>query len=56
MNGQGATTISIKAIGIVKDIAQQKIFIEWKLTDLKRNVEARGAFATIHGSYSYSDS
>jgi len=56
MDGHGATTITIKAIGIVKDIANQKIFIDWKLTDLNRTVPSHGAFATIHGPYSFSES
>ena len=30
MNGHGATTITIRAIGIVKDIADKKIYIDWK--------------------------
>ena len=56
MDGHGATTITIKAIGIVKDIADHKIFIEWKLTDLNRTVPSHGAFATIHGPFSFSES
>ena len=55
MDGYGANTITIKAIGIVKDIAAQKIFIDWKITDLNRTVSSHGAFATIHGPYSFSD-
>lgn len=55
MDGQGASTITIKAIGIVKDIADQKIFIDWKITDLNRSVPSHGAFATIHGPYSFSE-
>lgn len=56
MDGQGATTITIKAIGIVKDIDNQKIFIDWKLTDLNRTIPSHGAFATIHGPYPNSES
>lgn len=55
MDGQGASTITIKAIGIVKDIADKRIYIDWKLTDLNRTVNSRGAFGTIHGPYLFSD-
>jgi len=56
MDGKGATTITIKAIGVVTDMADKKVFIDWKLTNLNRTVQSHGAFATIHGPYSFSDS
>ena len=56
MNGKGATTITIKAIGIVKDIADKKIYIDWKLNDLSRIVQSHGAFRTIQGPYKFSES
>ena len=55
MNGQGATTIKIHALGIVKEVAQGKVYIDWKITDLDRNVHSRGALATIHGPYKFTD-
>lgn len=55
MDGQGATTITIKALGIVTDIVNNKIYIDWKLTNLNRTVQSHGAFATIHGPYLYSE-
>ncbi len=55
MDGQGQSTITIKAIGIVKDVAERKIYIEWILKDLDRKVESKGAFATIHGPFNSSD-
>lgn len=51
MNGRGATTITIRAIGIVKDVADKIIYIDWKITDLKRIVTSHGAFQTIQGPY-----
>ncbi len=55
MDGHGASTITIKAIGIVKDIADQKIYIDWKITNLNRKIPSHGAFATIHGPYTFSE-
>jgi hypothetical protein len=55
MDGQGASTISIHAIGIVKEVANGKVYIDWKVTDLDRHVPSKGAFSTIHGPYDYSD-
>ncbi len=49
MDGQGAKTISIKAIGIVKDIHNGKVYVEWILTNLtNRHVPSKNYFGTIH--------
>ena len=55
MDGYGATTITIKAIGVVKDISDKIIYIDWKLADLNRTVQSHGALGTIHGPYPFSD-
>ena len=55
MNGKGSTTITILAIGIVKEVAEKRVFISWILTDMERIVESKGVFATIHGPYSFND-
>jgi hypothetical protein len=52
MRGRGATTITIKALGIVKEVHAGKVYINWLLTDLDREVESKGCFQTIHGPYS----
>ena len=59
MLGQGATQIEIRAIGIVKeteeiqlvDGKQRRIYVNWVIPELHRNVPAKGAFATIHGPF-----
>jgi len=49
MDGQGSNTISIKAIGIVKDIHDGKVFVDWILKNLKeRHVHSKNYFGTIH--------
>lgn len=55
MNGKGASTITIHAVGIVKEVYQKRVYIDWKLTDMQRAVPAHGCFATIHGPYDSDD-
>jgi len=47
-DGKGAKTISIKAIGVVKDIYKGKVYINWLLTDINRHVPSKNYFGTIH--------
>ena len=54
-DGHGASTITIHALGIVKEVADGKVYVDWKITDLNRQVHSRGAFSTIHGPYLYDD-
>lgn len=51
MRGRGADTITIKALGVVKEVHDGKVYIDWLLTDLDREVESKGCFQTIHGPY-----
>ena len=55
MNGQGASDIKIYHIGIIKGVILEanKIIctVNWVATDLKRDVESRGCFKSIHGPY-----
>ncbi|PEN11434.1 hypothetical protein CRI94_15475 [Longibacter salinarum] len=51
MRGRGASTITIKALGVVKEVHDGKVYIDWLLTDLNREVESKGCFQTIHGPY-----
>jgi len=48
-DGKGANTISIKAIGIVKDVADGIVYIDWLVTGLDRHVACKNYFGTIHG-------
>lgn len=51
-DGQGAQTIAIKSIGIVKEVAERKVFVKWILTKLDRHVPCKNYFGTIHGPVS----
>ena len=55
MRGRGKKTITIKALGIVKEVAGKRVYIDWKITGLSREVPAHGCFATIHGPYSVAE-
>jgi len=54
MRGQGAKTITIKALGIVKEVVDKRVYITWLITDLNREVSAKGCFSAIHGPYDFS--
>ncbi len=55
MDGQGQTTITIVALGIVKGIEDNIVYVNWIETGLNRKVESKGCFGTIHGPYNYDD-
>lgn len=55
MDGKGASTISIIALGIVKEVFQGRVYIDWIVTDIDRQVDSKGCFKTIHGPYDYND-
>ncbi len=58
MTGHAQQDITIKAIGIVMEVSEDKdkrVYVDWKLTDLHRKVRANGCFASIHGPYSVQD-
>ncbi len=55
MDGQAQKTITIHAIGIVKGKRDRKIFIEWIVKNMRRKVDAKGCFGTIHGPYKFDD-
>ena len=59
MLGQGATKIEIRAIGVIKHVdvedGYKRIYVNWVLSDLARQVPARGCFASVHGPYSFDD-
>jgi len=48
-DGKGADTISIKAIGIVKDVDNGIVYVDWILKGINRQVPCKNYFGTIHG-------
>jgi hypothetical protein len=54
--GQGSAEIQIRAIGIIKAIDLDEeyctFYVEWVRVGMKRIVDSKGAYKTIHGPYS----
>lgn len=48
-DGQGASTITIKAIGIVKEVYHGRVYVDWILTRVDRQVPCRNYLGTLHG-------
>ena len=57
MLGQGSPNIKIKAIGVVKEIdpSDKRVYVDWLLSDLNREVPGHGCFAAIHGPFAEND-
>jgi len=57
MLGQGSANIAIRALGIIKEIDQEdkRVYVDWLVKGLEREVPARGAFDAIHGPYTGDD-
>jgi len=53
IDGRGSNTITIKALGIVKDVEDKKVYVDWKITHLNRSVYSNGLYATIHGPFKF---
>lgn len=51
-DGQGAQTITIKSLGIVKEVADRKVFVTWLVTKMDRHVPCKNYFGTLHGPIS----
>jgi hypothetical protein len=51
MRGKGATTITIKCLGIVKEVAHKRVYVDWLIKDMNRKVAAKGCFQSIRGPY-----
>jgi hypothetical protein len=57
MLGQGSSNIEIRALGIVTEIDQEdkRVYVRWAVSDLKRDVPAKGCFQSIHGPFPAND-
>ena len=50
-HGPKTPDITIRGIGLVKKVAHGIVYVNWLRTDMKRDVESKGCYATIHGPY-----
>lgn len=52
MCGYGSQNIIIKALGIVKEVGEDKrVYVKWIMTNLERKIPSRGCYKAIHGPY-----
>ncbi|KXZ29345.1 hypothetical protein AYB33_17445 [Leptospira santarosai] len=56
MLGQGSSNVEILALGIVKEIDEdKKVYVDWLVKGVNREVPSKGAYASIHGPFSSED-
>jgi len=57
MLGQGSQEIAIRALGIVKEMDKDddRVYVDWIVTGLDREVPSHGAYKSIHGPYTEDD-
>ena len=57
MLGQGSSSIEIRALGVVREIdpEDKRVYVNWVVSGLQRQVPARGCFASIHGPFAEDD-
>lgn len=57
MLGQGSPNIAIRALGVVKEIDDEdkRVYVDWFVKGLEREVPSRGAYKSIHGPYTEND-
>jgi hypothetical protein len=57
MLGQGSSNIEVRALGVVKEIDQddKRVYVNWLVKRLEREVPGRGCFASIHGPFHADD-
>jgi hypothetical protein len=58
MLGRGSPDIEIRALGVVREIDEddKRIYIDWLVRDVKRQVPGNGCFASIHGPFTEDES
>ncbi len=57
MMGKGSQKIRITALGIVAEVDEEddRIYVNWVVKALDRQVESKGCFKSIHGPYAGDD-
>ncbi len=53
--GKSQPNIKIMAIGIVRKVVKDIVFVDWLLTGIDRDVPSKGCFGSIYGPYKNSD-
>jgi hypothetical protein len=57
MLGQGSPNIAIRALGVIKEIDEndKRVYVDWFVKGLEREVPSKGAYKSIHGPYTEDD-
>ena len=57
MLGQGSPKIAIRALGVIKeiDVDDKRVYVDWFVKGLEREVPAKGAYASVHGPFTGDD-
>jgi len=57
MLGQGSPNIAIRALGVIMEIDEEdkRVYVDWFVKGLEREVPSKGAYKSIHGPYTDDD-
>src|SRR5271157_224865 len=57
MLGQGSPNIAVRALGVIREIDEEdnRVYVNWLVTGLEREVPSKGAFNTVRGPYTADD-
>jgi hypothetical protein len=57
MLGQGSPSIGIHALGVIREIDEEddRVYVDWFVKGLEREVPGNGCFASIHGPFTAAD-
>jgi hypothetical protein len=57
MLGQGSPNIAVRALGVIKEIDEddKRVYVDWFVNGLEREVPGNGCFASIHGPFTADD-
>ena len=57
MLGQGSPNIAVRALGVIMEIDEEdkRVYVDWFVKGLEREVPSKGAYKSIHGPYTDDD-
>jgi hypothetical protein len=57
MLGQGSPNIAVRALGVIREIDEDdnRVYVDWFVKDLEREVPGNGCFASVHGPFAADD-
>lgn len=57
MLGRGSPNIAVRALGVIKEIDEEdkRVYVDWFVKGLEREVPSKGAYASVHGPFTEDD-